>query len=608
MTVGQRLHATAVPGLDVRRTTRTGPRHPDGPETAGDLTGRGRSEGVTVEWAGLGGILVAAACLYGWQLSRQGWANAYYAQAAAAGARSWRVMLFGGLDPGFAVATDKPPLALWLMTVSVRVFGLHGWSVLLPQLLASLATIAVLHRTVRLVASPPAAFTAAVVLTVTPVFMVLARFDDPDTVLTLLCTTAAYTTIRATLSPWPGWLPLTGALVGAAFLTKWLVVLLVVPGLVAGYVLRPGQTFPSLGRLVTRMIRATVVIGAVAVLVAGWWVALIAATPARSRPFLDGSRTDSVWDLVLGRNGFSRLGTRTVLSLTGGTPPGGWDPISGAPGPTRLLTAPFASQIAWFLPWAQLGLVVSVWACVRAAPAVGPLGSATVVWGGWLLVAGAVFSLMSGPMHPYYTVLLAPPAAALVGLLIDRLVAWPGPGSPARRQPRRVGAALTIALLALLLGPAAVDRSTVTHAVTGGNPLAGGGSGLAPHSPSALVAFLREHQGPQTWQAAVPTATPAALLALDSTAPVLPLGGFVGNVPNPTLAQFQHLVRAGRVHYLVLLGPYQHSPLGTVPQAMLGTTAAVVIGWAERVGHRVQVPGSSTTVLDLTASATPPAS
>ena len=38
------------------------------------------------------------------------------------------------------------------------------------------------------------------------------------------------------------------------------------------------------------------------------------------------------------------------------------------------------------------------------------------MWGGWLLVTGAVFSFAKGIIHPYYTVALAPAIGAIIGI------------------------------------------------------------------------------------------------------------------------------------------------------------------------------------------------
>ncbi len=306
----------------------------------------------------LGLVLSGAALLYGWGLPSLGWMNQYYAAVAQAGAVSWRAALFATPDLTAVTATDKPPLAFWPMALAVRVLGLHPWSVALPQLLETLATVLLLALTVRLVAGRFAALVAAAVLASTPVVLVLARFDDPDTLLTLLLTAAAYVTVRAARSRHTGWLVLLGAVLGAAFLTKWLVALLPVPALalvllrarVAGRGRRSwrGLDLAAAGRTVT-------VVGAVALVTGLSWVLLDVLTPATGRPFPD-SRTGSILSVILGQNGLLRLATAG---------PAHPSVVKGVPGPGRLLTAPFAGQVGWLLPAALAVLAVAAAAALR---------------------------------------------------------------------------------------------------------------------------------------------------------------------------------------------------------------------------------------------------
>jgi len=78
-------------------------------------------------------LLGATAVLYLWNLGASGWANAYYSAAALAGAQDWTAWLFGSFDAGNALTVDKTPASLWVMALSVRLFGLSSWSVLVPQ-------------------------------------------------------------------------------------------------------------------------------------------------------------------------------------------------------------------------------------------------------------------------------------------------------------------------------------------------------------------------------------------------------------------------------------------------------------------------------------------
>ncbi len=96
-----------------------------------------------------GVLLVATAVLYLWNLSASGWANAFYSAAAQAGASDWTAMLFGSSDAANAITVDKTPAALWVIDVSVRLFGLNPWSVLVPQALEGVAAVALLYAAVR---------------------------------------------------------------------------------------------------------------------------------------------------------------------------------------------------------------------------------------------------------------------------------------------------------------------------------------------------------------------------------------------------------------------------------------------------------------------------
>src|SRR3954471_12987492 len=90
-------------------------------------------------------LLAGTAVLYLWSLSASGYGNSFYAAAVQAGSQSWKAFFFGSLDAGNAIAVDKPPASLWLMALSVRVFGLSSWSVLAPQALLGVATVGVTY-------------------------------------------------------------------------------------------------------------------------------------------------------------------------------------------------------------------------------------------------------------------------------------------------------------------------------------------------------------------------------------------------------------------------------------------------------------------------------
>jgi 4-amino-4-deoxy-L-arabinose transferase-like glycosyltransferase len=124
-------------------------------------------------------LLAGTAVLYLWNLSASGWGNSFYAAAAQAGAQSWKAWLFGSLDAGNAITVDKPPAALWVMGLSARLFGVNSWSILAPQALMGVASVALLYAAVRRWFGPVAGLLAGLALAITPVAVLMFRYDNP---------------------------------------------------------------------------------------------------------------------------------------------------------------------------------------------------------------------------------------------------------------------------------------------------------------------------------------------------------------------------------------------------------------------------------------------
>ena len=151
---------------------------------------------IRFETVGLAVLLAGTAVLYLWNLAASGWANAYYSAAALAGSQDWTAWFFGSFDAGNALTVDKTPAAMWVMGLSVRLFGLSPWSVLAPQAIMGVAAVAILYATVRRAVGPLGAFVGAAAFALTPVAALMFRFNNPDALLVLLLVVAAYCTIR----------------------------------------------------------------------------------------------------------------------------------------------------------------------------------------------------------------------------------------------------------------------------------------------------------------------------------------------------------------------------------------------------------------------------
>lgn len=352
-------------------------------------------------------LLGATALLYLWGLGASGWANSFYSAAAQAGSASWKAFFFGSSDASNSITVDKTPMSLWPMSLSVRIFGLSSWSMLVPQALMGVGSVGLLYATVRRTTrSAWAGLLAGAILALTPVAVLMFRFNNPDALLTLLLIASVDATIRAIESPERAvrWLVLGGTLVGFAFLTKMLQAFLVLPPLAAVYLI---AAKPSIGK---RLGHLLIAFGSM-IAAAGWWIAIVELWPASSRPYIGGSQNNSILELTLGYNGFGRLNGNEVGSVGGGNNGGGW----GSTGLFRMFNSETGGQIAWLLPAALALLVLGVWFRRKAGRTDRQL-TGLVVWGGWLLVTALTFSFMAGIFHAYYTVALAPAVAALVAI------------------------------------------------------------------------------------------------------------------------------------------------------------------------------------------------
>lgn len=489
-------------------------------------------------------IALVSGLLTFWGLTRSGFANTYYAEAAQAASRSWSAWLTNATDASLSVSLDKGPLPNMMLGLSGRLLGFSSFSLLLPEALCGVGAVLLLYDAVRRTLGRRVALLAAAMLALTPIFVAMSRFDNPDALLVLLEVAAAWALVRALQSGRTAHVLLCGVFVGLAFNVKMLQAYLIVPGLTAALLLA-GQ-----GSVRRRIAQLAAGAGAMVVVSFAWYGTMMLVS-ASSRPWV-GDTTDNSWfSLIFGANGLGRVSGEGAGPGGGGGGLGGGGGFGGSAGLTRLFNDIVGGQIAWLLPLAALGLALGLWT-LRRRPRVHLGRGAYVLWGGWALVSWAVFSLAEGIFHPYYTTALAPAVAvlaagglvlmweraresnawtvalavALVGtavlassllgrtgglpgfvgpagialavvaagaLLLDRL-------SPASRHPALLACACAAGLIAVLAGPGAYSIATTGRALSGGNPLAGpsqversgaggpGGPGLGRHGAFALAA------------------------------------------------------------------------------------------------------------------------
>ncbi|HEY8871155.1 MAG TPA: glycosyltransferase family 39 protein [Candidatus Limnocylindrales bacterium] len=367
---------------------------------------RGRAdEAAWVRSAQLG-VMAIAAVLYLVNLTVSGFANTYYSAASLAASQSWSAWFFGSFDAANFITVDKPPLATMLMSLSVRLFGLNSLAILLPEALAGVATVGVLFVLVRRSFGPVAAVIAGLVMALTPAAVLMFRYNNPDALLTLLLVLAAWAAFNAIESGRFRWIIAAAIFVGLGFNTKYLQAWLVVPAFAIAYsIAAPGG--------IRRRLAGLVVAGVALIVASGWWVLAAALIPAANRPYIGGSTTNSALQLLLGYDGLARIFGGSGAGPGGGGGGGGGG-FSGATGILRLFNSQFGGQVSWLIPFSIVGLVSGLLMRGRASRTDGKR-AAYLLWGGWLAVHALVFSFMSGIVHSYYSVAMAPAIAALVG-------------------------------------------------------------------------------------------------------------------------------------------------------------------------------------------------
>jgi 4-amino-4-deoxy-L-arabinose transferase-like glycosyltransferase len=654
---------------------------------------RGRAEDPSWVRPSLLALLAVTAALYLWDLGASGYANSFYSAAAQAGSQSWKAFFYGSSDASNSITVDKPPASLWIMAIAVRIFGLNSWSILVPQALEGVAAVGVLYLAVRRIHGPAAGLIAGLTMAITPVAALMFRFNNPDALLALIMTAAAYFLVRAIQTASTKMLVIVGVLIGFGFLTKTLQVALVVPGFALAYLIAAPV---SLKKRALQLLAGA----AAMVVAAGWWVAIVSLVPAADRPYIGGSQNNSFLQLTFGYNGFGRLtGNETGSVGGGGTTGGMW----GATGWSRLFGSQMGNEIAWLLPTAMVMILVGFFYTRRAART-DTARASVIVWGSWLLVTWATFSFASGIIHPYYTVALAPAIGALVGIgsvmlykrrddfgattamavivgatvvwqyiLLERDSSWMPwirdtiliVGILAAllllvisRLARTLGTVVALlALLASLGGSAAYAVATSANTHSGSIPSAGpasaasggfggggrggfggaagrrtggfggtatggtfpggtfpggttaggaarggfggtrggGGGGLldATKPNAAVIAALKADASKYKWAAATVGSNNAAGYQLYSGEAVMPIGGFNGSDPSPTLAQFEADVAKGQIHYFFATGT------GGFGQQQGGSNVgSTITTWVK--AHFKTVTLGGTTAYDLT--------
>ncbi|WP_125591017.1 glycosyltransferase family 39 protein [Companilactobacillus jidongensis] len=258
-------------------------------------------------------ILILAAFLYAWNIWEAGEANSFYTAAIVSMTKSFKNFWYASFDPAGFITVDKPPVALWFMAISAKIFGVHGWSVVLPSILFGIASVYLIYNLVHKRFGRVPARIAALIMTLTPIAVADSRTNNMDATLIFFLLLSIYFVQKAVFKSQQRYLWIGFALMGVAFNVKMLQAFMILPALYFYYWI---ATNIGWKKKLAHLGIATIFLAVFTLI----WPLSVDMTSASSRPYEGGSETNSALELAFGYNGTQRLLGQTTG--TGGAFPG----------------------------------------------------------------------------------------------------------------------------------------------------------------------------------------------------------------------------------------------------------------------------------------------
>lgn len=285
-------------------------------------------------------IALLAAFLNIYNIGHNSNANVYYTTAVTSMLQNFHAFFFASLDPAGFITIDKPPVAFWVQSLFAYVFGVHGWSVILPQALAGIGSVLLIYCLTKPAFGKNAARLTSLVMALTPIAVAVSRTNNIDSLLVFTLLLATWFLFRGVGGVRPGFVILAFALIGLGFNEKMLQAYLVVPAFYLFYLL--AFKSPWKKKLLVLAASTLILLG-----VSLSWALVVDSIPQENRPYIGGSKTNSVLDLALGYNGISRLNGMGGPGGGGGAPgPGGPGGAPGGQPPQNAGQQPYAAPEA----------------------------------------------------------------------------------------------------------------------------------------------------------------------------------------------------------------------------------------------------------------------
>ncbi|WP_119325946.1 glycosyltransferase family 39 protein [Companilactobacillus musae] len=258
-------------------------------------------------------ILILAAFLYAWNIWEAGEANNFYTAAIVSMTKSFKNFWYASFDPAGFITVDKPPVALWFMTISAKIFGVHGWSVVLPSILFGIGSVYLIYNLVSKRFGRIPARISALIMTLTPIVVADSRTNNMDATLVFFLLLSVWFVQKAVLKKQQRYLWIGFALIGFSFNIKMLQAFMILPALYLYYWLAAETNWK---KKLAHLSIATVFLAVFTLL----WPLSVDMTNSSKRPYEGGSETNSALELAFGYNGTQRLLGQTTG--TGGAFPG----------------------------------------------------------------------------------------------------------------------------------------------------------------------------------------------------------------------------------------------------------------------------------------------
>ena len=548
---------------------------------------------------------------------QNGQRSEFYGAIAESMSKSLSNWWWGAADPAGTITLDKIPGSYWIPALFVKAFGFSTWSVNAPNALAAVAMVLVVAVTGRRLAGNFGGLLAGSIAATTPILAAVARSNQPESFFLLWIAVAAYFGVRATQDTSFKHLMISGMFIALAFHSYMLVAWAAWPALGVAWLF----TAQPWARKIWQLLAA----GITSLVLSLVWILSVTLTPASARPYIGGSNTNSAFEMAFGYNGLGRFSSLTSNSGTT-TVRGFTPPFSGEPSFFRLVNSQLLPQIGWLIPAAVVAIMVlllsrrvkpqswfvilffSMYAVMFSVVSgmhqfytaqlgigLGLLLAQTFglarehgdrVGPVLILVVTGITTMFIAIQYSSYQLWSSIAGVVLVFVAVVLVLV----GLPAARQW-----ITSIAVVVALTFSPAIWAADVYKYPSSINPVAGpsnvlgtfggggfgsnggpglGGFGAGGVGPGAanifgdnsgtesLLTYLKAHNHGEKYLVAVFGTMTAAPYITASGENIVPIGGFDGSDPSPTLSQLKRWISAGELRYILMGGGGAGGPGG----------------------------------------------